>query len=259
MMLDETKRPFNAWVGNPKPDGRASVRLFCFPYAGGSSLIFRAWPGILPSNIEVCPLNLPGRGFRFHEPPFTRIESLVEAAAQAILPYLDKPAAFFGHSMGALISFELIRYLRRHHSFQPSYLFVSGRMAPQVNDLDPPTYDLPEDEFIQELRRLSGTPREVLENSELMRLMLPVLRADFSVCQTYSYSEGEAIDCPITAFGGLQDFDVPRESLEAWAEHTKTAFRLRMLQGDHFFIRNEQHLILGALAQDLFESMKSRI
>jgi len=258
MTSDEIKKPFNAWIGKQKPNARASVRLFCFPYAGGSANIYRAWPNILPHSIEVYSLNLPGRGVRLHEPPFTQIEALVKSAAQAILPYLDKPAAFFGHSMGALISFELIRRLRKYYSFQPAYLFASGRMAPQLNDLDPPTYGLPDDEFIQEIRRLSGTPREVIDNPELMRLMLPTLRADFHLCQTYCYTPDEAIDCPITVFGGLQDYETPRESLEAWSEHTKAAFRLRMLQGDHFFINHEQQLILGALAQDLCGFMRER-
>jgi medium-chain acyl-[acyl-carrier-protein] hydrolase len=229
------------------------MRLFCFPYAGGNSMIYRQWPELLPKNIEVCPVNLPGRGNRLHELAFTDVPSLVEAAVEPIAAQADKRFAFFGHSMGALISFELARALRRKNLPQPSYIFISGRMAPQFNDDDAPTYNLPDEQFVEEIRRLNGTPREVLENPELMHLMTPLLRADFSVCQTYQYTVEEPLDCPITAFGGLQDYEVTRESLDGWREHTKRAFRLRMVQGDHFFINSAPHVILGAIAQELYQ------
>src|SRR5882724_6229499 len=201
----------NSWVGSPKPNGQSRLRLFCFPYAGGNSTIYRSWPDRLPPSIDVWPVHLPGRGGRLHEPAYTQLMPLVEAAAEALLPYLDKPFAFFGHSMGAMISFELSRLLRRRRAPQPLHLSVSGRQAPQVKDWDPPTYNLPEPEFVEELRRLNGTPKGVLEHPELMQLMIPLLRADFEVCQTYSYTPEVPLDCPVTAFGGLNDQDVTRE------------------------------------------------
>ncbi len=177
------------WLRSPKPNPQASLRLFCFPYVGGGALIFRTWPNSLPATAEVCPVELPGRGTRLKETPFTRLLPLVQALAQALLPHLDKPFAFFGHSMGALISFELTRQLRRLYGLVPLHLFVSAHRAPQLPDPDPPIHTLPEAEFMEELRCLNGTPKEVLEQPELMELMLPILRADFALCETYIYAK----------------------------------------------------------------------
>ena len=240
------------WVARPKPNDAASLRLFCLPYAGGSSLIFRGWPESLPSFVEVCLIQLPGRGARLKEAPFTRLTTLVEELSAALLPYLDKPFAFFGHSMGAVLSFELTRHLRRHYDRKPLHLFVSGRTAPQLEDTDPPTYGLPEPEFIEEIRRLNGTPKEVLANPELMQFLLPILRADFEICQTYDYSPDSPLDCPLTAIGGLQDTRVRREDLEAWREQSASSFVLRMLPGDHFFLHTAQPLLLRILTQELY-------
>jgi medium-chain acyl-[acyl-carrier-protein] hydrolase len=238
------------WFTIPQEE-RAKLRLFCFPYAGGSSQIYRNWGKALPPSVAVCPAHLPGRERRLSEKPFTRAQALVEAIAEAILPSLDKPFAFFGHSMGALISFELTRYLRRHNRPQPTHIFISGSRAPQLRDNDSPTYNLPDAEFAEELRRLNGTPSEVLEHPELMELMTPLLRADFEVCQTYHYTQERAFDCPITAFGGLNDEGVNGEMLKGWEEQTTGRFRLWMLPGDHFFVNSAQERILKILSQEL--------
>jgi len=251
-MASNLRIQLNAWLGCPKPNPLAKMRLFCFPYAGGTAAIFRAWPDLLlTTSVEVCVIHLPGRAGRLQEPPFTHLLSLVQEIAPAIRPFLDKPFAFFGHSMGALISFELARQLRRERAPAPAQLFLSGRSAAHLPDVEPRTFDLPEAEFIQELRRLNGTPQEVLEHPELMHLMIPLLRADFSVCQTYEYEKGPPLDSPITIFGGLQDFEAPRAHLEAWREHTSSTFKLRMLPGDHFFLNSEQALLLNTLSQEL--------
>ena len=214
-------------------------------------MIFRGWQERLPRTVEVCPVELRGRGRRLHEPPFTRLTTLIEATAEGLLPLLDKPFAFFGHSMGAMISFELARLLRKEHGLMPLHLFVSGRRAPHVPESDPPTYNLPDAEFLKELRRLNGTPQEVLEHTELIELMMPLLRADFEVVQTYHYAPGPPLDCPITAFGGLQDVEVRREYLDGWHNYTTVAFTLRMMPGDHFFLHTAQRLLLQILAQEL--------
>jgi medium-chain acyl-[acyl-carrier-protein] hydrolase len=227
------------------------MRLFCFPYAGGSAAIFQRWQGALPAVVEVCPVHLPGRGARLSEPPFMNSAPLVEALCDNLGPYLDKPFAFFGHSMGALISFELARELRRRKGPLPLCLYISGRGAPQLAEPDIPRHDLPEEEFIAELRRLNGTPREILENAELMHIMSPLLRADFSICETYEYKSEPPLPCAIYAFGGLQDYEVGRESLEGWREQTQGSFTLRMLPGDHFYLNSQSALLLQILAQDL--------
>lgn len=241
----------NPWLGYYKPNAEADIRLFCFPYAGGGASSFREWAGGLPSSVDVCPVQLPGRGGRMSEKPFTRLSPLVEALAHALNPYFEMPFAFFGHSMGAVIGFELARHLRRKRLPEPEHLFVSGRCAPQTPDIGPFDFDLPEAEFIEELRRLNGTPKEVLEHPELMQLMLPLLRADFEAIQTYNYAAEAPLDCPITAFGGTRDKDISLADLEGWREQTRSSFTLKMFDGDHFFLHTTQTALLQTLSKHL--------
>lgn len=240
-----------SWVICPRPNAHAKLRLFCFHYAGGGSSIFRTWSDNLPSSVEVCSVELPGRGFRLMEAAFTNLDPLVQAIADALLPQLVQPFAFFGHSMGGLVSFELTRVLRRKYNLKPTHLFVSGHRAPQLPDPDPPIHTLPDPEFLNELRQLEGTPLEVLENSEMMQLLLPTLRADFTVVETYDYTAEPPLDCPITAFGGLQDQEASYDQLNAWREQTNAAFSLHMLPGNHFFLRSAQASLLELLSQNL--------
>jgi len=241
----------NPWLSIPKPNPRAVLRLFCFPYAGGTAHTYREWPQGLTDRVEVCAVQLPGRGGRMSERPFTNLASLVEVVAEQLLPHMDKPFAFFGHSMGAIIAFELAHRLRQEERASPEHLFISGRRAPQIPSTSRPTYALPEPEFIEELRELNGTPREVLEHPELMQLMIPVLRADFELIQTYDYTPRPPLDHPFTVFGGLQDYETGRDQLEAWREHTNAHFSLRMLPGDHFFLHSSRPILLGVLAKEL--------
>lgn len=242
---------FNSWITCPQPNPLADLRLFCFPYAGGNSLIFRKWAENLPKSIEVCPVELPGRLTRMKSAPFTQMQPLVSALAPIILPFLDKPFAFFGHSMGGLVCFELARQLRKDYNINPSHLFVSARRAPQIPSEKPPIHALPENELKEELRRLNGTPASVLASSELMEIMIPILRADFSVLETYVYSDESPLECPITAFGGLEDKEATKLELSAWQKQTKAAYQLHVLPGDHFFIHSFQSLLLQTLAQGL--------
>jgi medium-chain acyl-[acyl-carrier-protein] hydrolase len=225
--------------------------LFCFPYAGGSALVFNKWQESLSPFVEVCPVQLPGRGNRLDVPPFTDMDPLVEAAGAALLPYFDMPFAFFGHSMGASISFELARLLRREGRRLPLHLYISGRRAPHIIDNDPPLHHLPEAELLDELRELNGTPKEVLEHPELMQMMLPLLRADFSVAETYICKNEPPLNIPVTVFGGLADKDIEREELEAWREYSTASFKLRMLAGDHFFLHSSQSMLLQLLSSEL--------
>lgn len=238
------------WFSYPGPRPNATVRLFCFPYAGGGSSIFRSWLKTLPNFIELCVAQLPGRESRIREQPYDRLATMVEALGEAIEPHLTNTFAFFGHSMGAMISLELARTVRRKWQLEPNHLFVSGRRAPQMPRTREMTYNLPEPEFIDELRRLSGTPPEVLANPELMQLMLPLLRADFSVCQTYEYEPEPPLTCPITVFGGLED-ETTREELEGWREQTSGACTIRMAPGNHFFLHSAQPQILRIVEQQL--------
>jgi medium-chain acyl-[acyl-carrier-protein] hydrolase len=176
---------------------------------------------------------------------------LITALYQELLPYLDKPFVFFGHSLGALLSFELARKLSQDCQLEPLHLFVSGRSAPQLPDTRPTTYSLPDEEFVKELRRLNGTPAEVLDQPELLQLIAPTLRADFELCETYEHLTAPPLKCSITALGGLYDEDVPREKLEPWREHTSASFSLKMLPGDHFFLHSSESMLLQILTLEL--------
>lgn len=244
---------FNSWVKCPQPNPDASLRLFCFPHVGAGASIFRKWSDRLPPYIEVYAIQLPGRENRLKEAPFTHISPLVQTLTQVLRPYLTSPFAFFGHSMGALISFELTRQLRAQQQPSPVQLFISGRRAPQIPARNPLIHTLPEPEFLAELRRLNGTPQAVLENSELMQMVLPVLRADFSICGTYTYSHEPPLDCSISAFGGLDDSEETYDLLELWNKQTHSSFSLQMLPGDHFFLYSSQQLLLEMLSRQLHQ------
>ncbi|HKY44809.1 MAG TPA: alpha/beta fold hydrolase [Pyrinomonadaceae bacterium] len=230
---------------------QTSQRLFLFPYAGGAASIYRDWGNKLPSSVEVHPVQLPGHGNRLSERLFKRVQPLVESTAQELMPFLEGSFAFFGHSMGAIISFELAHLLRRENKPGPAHLFLSGRPCPHLTKKEAPTYDVPEPEFIEELRRMKGTPDEVLEHPELMAMLSPILRADLEVCQTYEYEPRPPLDCPITVFGGLQDEDVSREQLEGWREYTTSSFTVRMFPGNHFYLHNAAPSLVRMIAQDL--------
>jgi medium-chain acyl-[acyl-carrier-protein] hydrolase len=235
------------------------LRLFCFPFAGGGASLFRSWSDRLPSAITVRPIQLPGREDRFGEPAFTCLQPLVDDVITSILTQAHLPFALFGHSMGSLIAFEVARRLRRLHARQPKCLFVSGRRAPQLPDSEPPLSGLPAADLVRELRRLNGTPAWVLECAELMEFILPTLRADFAVSETYLYRDEPPLDCPIHAFGGAGDPDAGHEDLVAWSRQTAGQFVLRIFPGDHFYFIPEagQTALFGALQQDMEEILAS--
>jgi medium-chain acyl-[acyl-carrier-protein] hydrolase len=183
---------------------------------------------------------------------------MVEGLARAIMPYLDLPFAFFGHSMGALISFELARRLRSERNLLPLQLSVSGCPAPNLPRKREPIHDLPEAEFIQELRRLNGTPSELLDDPELMQFIVPVIRADFELCETYQYSGEPPLACPISAFGGLEDDQAGQDELEAWREQTTSLFRIHLFPGDHFYLHEFQPLLVEALSSELDKMLALR-
>jgi medium-chain acyl-[acyl-carrier-protein] hydrolase len=241
----------NPWLVCPRPDPAAAVRLFCFPYAGGGAGVFRRWAAQLPAGIELCAVQLPGREGRLRERAFDRMTHLVSALAAALRSDLDRPFAFFGHSLGALVAFELARRLRREGRSGPVHLFASGRRAPQLGTIGPPRHDLPEAQFREALRHLGGTPREVLDNDELMDLLSPTVRADFAVAETYRYEPGAPLDCPITVLGGQEDPNNPPDRLHAWAEHTHADFRVRMAPGGHFFLHSATARVLEVVAGEL--------
>lgn len=243
------------WFENLLGGDDPSLVLFCFPYAGGSANVFRHWRSSLPSEVSVCLVHVPGRGKRVNERPFTRLNCLVEAIADQICGELRYPFAFYGHSMGAMISFELARELRRRYGIEPTRLFLSGRPAPHLVRSGPMAFNLPHDDFIAILRELNGTPRELLDDPEFAELFLPALRADFEIVDTYEYRPEPRLSCPITVYGGLQDEVAPVAELLQWKELTLAAFRVRWFPGDHFFIHSADKSFLEALRLDISRTL----
>lgn len=234
MMGDGTKPWLSYHVAKPG----AAVRLFCLPHAGGGAMAYRAWSEPLGPSIEVCPVQLPGREHRMREPAVKRVTELVPRLANAFESHWDAPFALFGHSMGALLAFELARELRRRPGRLPVHLFLAGRLPPRELDPDPPLHDLPEPAFVERLRDLNGTPAEVLESREMRELLFPTLRADFALCAGYAYRPEAPLDCPVTVLAGREDHARPPARLEAWRAETSGAFELRVFPGDHFFPRS---------------------
>ncbi len=240
------------WVLGSRTNLRSQLRLFCFPYAGGAASAYRLWSGAFSPEVEICPVQLPGRGGRFRETPFRRAPELVSAAADGLRPLMDRPFALFGHSMGAVVAFELARELRRRSWSAPVLLAVSGRQAPPRPSPLPPFGHLPDPEFLREVRgRYDGIPDEVLAEDELLQLVLPSLRADILVLETYPYTLEPPLDCPISCFGGQEDRHVSRDDLDAWAQHTRGGCTVRTFPGRHFFIDSAREAVWRSLREDL--------
>jgi len=188
------------------------------------------------------------------EAPITRLEPLVAGVVTALIPWLDKPFALFGHSVGALLAFAVAQHIRWREGCEPVHLFVSGRSAPQCTEIRPPAYNLPDDEFIERVVSFNGMSSELLANRELLELTLPVLRADFEVYETYRHTAGPLLQCPITALGGKEDTDAPPPQVEAWCEQTTGSARAVFLPGDHFFIHTAEADVLQIVSSALKQS-----
>jgi medium-chain acyl-[acyl-carrier-protein] hydrolase len=247
-MSDAEKR---RWLVRARPVPNAALRLFCLPYAGAGASLFAAWAERLPRTWEVCAVQLPGREGRFREPAYSRIGPLVRDLADALDGSLDSRFALFGHSFGGLVAFELARELRRRGLPGPDHLLVSGRAAPQLSPRRRPIHALPEPEFREELRRLDGTPAAVLDHDELMQLFSSLLRADFAALETYAYQDEPPLECPIAAFGGIDDARVNIDELNGWKTQTSSAFALHRLPGGHFFLQSARDELLALIGKAL--------
>ncbi|HKT06021.1 MAG TPA: alpha/beta fold hydrolase [Rugosimonospora sp.] len=229
---------------------RPACRLFCFPFAGAGASTYRDWPGLLPDSVEVVAVQLPGREDRLREEAFTAMDPLVRALGQVLRPYLDLPVALFGHSGGALLAFEVARALV-NRSGTVARLVVSGHRAPQLPPRTPPLRDLPDDAFLAEIAALDGTDPAVFTDPGLRRVVLPALRADVAMWETYRYRPGPPLRGAVTALGGEHDPLVPVADLREWQAQAGGAFRYRLFPGGHFFLHESPHDIVAAIAEEL--------
>jgi medium-chain acyl-[acyl-carrier-protein] hydrolase len=243
----------NRWFPFRASSSHARVRLFCFPPAGGGATLFRSWPALLPKDIDVCAVQLPGRESRISEKPVAEINALVVMVASALSAAdLELPYAFFGHSLGALVSFETARYLRTLGRPQPMHLFASAASAPHHPDFD--RYHLmQDDELIEQLRRDGGYPEEILGHREMMALLLPVTRADAAVTETYRYVAEDPLECAITAIAGDDDRRIKRQELSDWRVHTRGSFREVTCPGGHEFVKTATTELTKIVAKALLE------
>ena len=242
--------PKSKWITVINKPAVVKMSMFIFPYAGGSAQTFKRWAPLFPTTTQVFAIQLPGRASRFTEPLLESIEDVLDALQPEIKPFLQRPFAFFGHSMGAAISFELARLLEQE-GIQPLHLFVSGRSGPTRPHEREDYHSLPDSEFRVKMRELNGTPPEILEHEELMDLMVPIVRSDFAISETYTFKPGYTLTCPLTAFGGVADPDVPEESVADWERHSNGSTAYHMMPGDHFFLHECSEAIVQKMVQYL--------
>jgi medium-chain acyl-[acyl-carrier-protein] hydrolase len=233
-------------------DRRPVARLFCFSYAGGGAAAFRLWPRSLGSAIETLAIQLPGRANRIQEPPLSSIPEIVDKLHLELLPVLDKPFAFFGHSMGAVVAAELCRSLALQGNPAPVHLFVSGRRPPGMAGLETPLRHLSDEAFVAEIdRRYGGIPPEVASDPDILSLLIPALRADVTALETHRPPIRSPMASPITAFGGTDDLLSPRSHLDAWARETRGEFAVKTFAGGHFYLESCWQSVVAEIVRTL--------
>lgn len=242
----------NNWLVFPKPKSHPRLRLFCFPCAGGAVSTYVRWAAMMPADIELCVIHLPGRGKRLAELPFVRLSHLLPALMTELQPYCNIPSAFLGHSMGAILAFEAARYLRHHRLREPLHLFCCSCPSPQTPTAAPPLHALPEAAFVAEIsRRYAAIPDAIQKDREMLQLFLPGLRADFALLETYTYQPESPLNSAISVYGGQDDTVVSRLALEGWRQHTNRRFELAMFEGNHFFVHSHTEQLIAKIAEAL--------
>jgi medium-chain acyl-[acyl-carrier-protein] hydrolase len=239
----------NRWFSLEKPG--ATTRVFCFPFSGGTGATYRDWKAKAPAHLEVVPVNLPGREKRFSEQPFHDLDCLIDELLKVLTPHLDKPYAFYGHSMGALIIFELTRQIRVRGLPLPVYLFPAGYRSPEKPNPKRDIHNLADEAFVEELRGYDGTPESFFDHEALVQMMLPMLKADFAVHETYRCYQAAPLPVPIMAFFGRQDTIAKESEMAGWAAHTSAEFDLYGLPGEHFFLNACRPLLMRKIVAAL--------
>jgi len=244
--------PPNPWFSVPRPSASAPLRYWCFPYAGGGAAVWQAWSAALAPATELVAIRLPGRENRLREPCVTRLTPLVERLADEIAAATTSPYVLGGHSMGALLAFEVARRLRHLGLPPPRALIATGARAPHCPRTEPDLHALPDDVFVHEVNaRYGGIPAVMLENRDFLELFVPALRADLEVFETYVHQPGVPLNCPLLALGGTADARVSRDQTLAWREHTTGAFESAFFPGDHFFTQSHAAAVTARLGDFL--------
>jgi surfactin synthase thioesterase subunit len=238
------------WLRTRRPLARPRLRLICLPYSGGGATLFHAWPDVLPADVEVRAVQLPGRQDRLSEPPLTSVATLTERLHAALAALPPAPLAFYGHSVGALVAFELSRRLQSHGT-PPVALIVAARGAPHVPRRLSPMYNLPEAAFLDTLHRRYGSPLSLLQNAQLMELCLPSLRADLMASDTYVYTPSEPLRLPVTVLHGRQDSALPAADVAAWRELAAGPVEVHEIDAGHLFVDTHRPWVLARVGQAL--------
>jgi surfactin synthase thioesterase subunit len=233
------------WFVIPRPNRNARLRLICFPYAGGSAFIYTGWSRHLPADVELVAVQAPGRADRISEQAYTDMASLIADLYAAIERLIDRPYVLLGHSLGSRVAFELARELRRRGHPSPAHFIASGSAAPHLPARGKRIHDLPRKEFLAELRDLDGTPDAVFDNQELVELCLPMLRADFTLSETYVAADEPPLACGFTIFAGERDKDITQSDLLAWKAHFTQSGDITQFPEGHFFIDKLSQRVLA--------------
>ncbi len=245
------------WVVIPRPAPKARMRLFCFAYAGGAASMYSSWPGGLPSEIELCAIQLPGRHERLHEPLLQSVEEIVAALVPVLLPYLDRPFATFGHCLGAIVMFEVLRELAAKHGIQPAHVFTSGAPSPPQYLLSPSLTARSNADFAALLGFIGFGSAGLLNDEDAERHLMPAVKGDFDVAARYRYIAAEQLTAPITAFAGREDSFAPPDSMDAWRSQTSSWFSKIVFPGEHYFIVPELASLLRIIGEELLFRLAS--
>jgi len=238
-----------SWYLEYKKNHHATIRLFCFHHSGGSASGYYPWIDHLSPHIEMITIQLPGRENRFGEPLNNNLKDIVAELSKRFVDYKDKPFILFGHSLGALMSFEFAKSIKQLYSIFPSHMIISATKAPHLPFRMKHLSQLDNQALKEHLKIYNGIDERILEDDELLDLFLPIIKSDFSICESYHFLESKPFPCDILALSGDQDETVTPEEILAWKKYTEGKFEHLSFPGKHFFIKDHQKKILEIINQ----------
>lgn len=239
----------NTWYRIFKPNPKAKIRLFCFHHSGGAASSYYRWIEHISPSIELIAIQLPGREDRFSEPLINKLEDIIAPLIEGFHTYKEKPFFAFGHSLGALVSFEFLSAIRKYYSILPHYLVVSAARAPHLTYKRPALSQLDNESLIKKIKSYNGIDDSIINNNDLLSLFLPIIRSDFKLLDNYQYKSTNPLLCDILALAGLDDQTVNCEDIRAWSLYTKNNFNYLSFPGEHFFLRKHQPKIIQIINQ----------